>query len=83
LADGLHDWSRLAVPLFNDSLAFAEQLRKSTINFSQCSQIVLDTNRCVDLAALLGAASTGLLSISPPRLTVGDLRQPLVGTSAL
>jgi hypothetical protein len=30
----------------------------------------------------LGAASTGLLDINPPWLTVGDLRQPLVGTSA-
>jgi hypothetical protein len=42
---------------------------------------MLDTTRCVDLAALLGAASTGLLSISPPWITVGDFREPLVGTS--
>jgi hypothetical protein len=30
----------------------------------------------------LGTASTGLLSISPPWLPMGDLNQPLVGTSA-
>jgi hypothetical protein len=29
-----------------------------------------------------GAASTGVLSISPPRLPVGDFSQPLFGTSA-
>jgi hypothetical protein len=39
------------------------------------------TNRCVDLAAMLGAVSTGLLSSSPPQLPVGDCSQPLVGTS--
>jgi hypothetical protein len=44
--------------------------------------LVLDTTRCVYLAAILGAASTGLLSISPPRLTAGDFRQFFVGTSA-
>jgi hypothetical protein len=42
---------------------------------------VLDATRCVDLAALSGTASTGLLSISP-RLVVCDFRQPMVGTSA-
>jgi hypothetical protein len=31
------------------------------------------------IGRLLGAASTGLLSISPPQLPVGDLSQPLVG----
>jgi hypothetical protein len=42
---------------------------------------MLDTTRFVDLAAFLGTASTGLLNISP-QLTLGDFRQPLVGTSA-
>jgi hypothetical protein len=51
-------------------------------DYSKFSRIVLDINRCVDLAALLGAASTGLLSIGPPRLTVGDFRQPWISTSA-
>jgi hypothetical protein len=30
---------------------FASQLRKSTENLGQGSQLVLDTSRCVDLAA--------------------------------
>lgn len=46
-------------------------------------RIVLETNCCVDLAVFLGAASTGLLSISHTRLTVEDFRQPLVRASAL
>jgi hypothetical protein len=37
---------------------------------------------CVDLAAFLGAASSGLLSTSPSQLPVGDFRLPMVGTSA-
>jgi hypothetical protein len=31
LAEGLHDWGRRAVPLLNYNLAFALQLRKSTL----------------------------------------------------
>jgi hypothetical protein len=62
------------------TLAFASQPRKRTENLSQGTQVVLDTDRCVHMAAILGAASTGLLSVSPPQLTVGDCRQPLVGT---
>jgi hypothetical protein len=42
--------------------------RKTSVRVAE----VLDTNRCVDLAIFLGAASTGLLSIRPPRITVGD-----------
>jgi hypothetical protein len=57
---------RWAVPLLNYALAFALQLMKSAENLNQVSRIVLDTNRCVDLAALLRAASTGLLGIVPP-----------------
>jgi hypothetical protein len=66
----------------NCTLAFALQKRKSTQNLSQLSRVVLDTTRCVDLATFLRAASAGLLNISPPRLTVADFRQPLVGTCA-
>jgi hypothetical protein len=39
-----------------------------------------DMNNCLDLAPLLAAASTGLLGISPARLSVGDFWQPLVDT---
>jgi hypothetical protein len=48
----------------------------------QCSRLVLDTSR-VDLATFLGAASTGLLSVSLSRLTVGDFSQPVDGTSTM
>jgi hypothetical protein len=51
-ASCLHDGGRRAVPLLNYTLEFALQLKKSTENFSQGSRIVLDTTRCVDLAAL-------------------------------
>jgi hypothetical protein len=47
-------------------------LRKITENLSQGSRLVLDSSRCIDLAALLGAASTGQLSIGCPRLHVSD-----------
>jgi hypothetical protein len=72
---------RRAVPLFNYILAFALQLRKGTENLSKGSRVELDTTRCVDLATFFGAASTGLLSIGPPQLNVGDFRQPLIGTT--
>jgi hypothetical protein len=42
---------------------------------------VFDAARGVDLATLLGAALTAVLSISPPQLTMGDFRQPLLDTS--
>jgi hypothetical protein len=71
-----------AVPLLNYILAFALQRRQSTENLSKRRRIVLDTNHCVNLAALLAVASTDLLNISPPRLTVGNLRQPVGGKSA-
>jgi hypothetical protein len=41
-AEGLRDWGRRAVPLFNYTLAFALQLRKSTENLSQGSRVVGD-----------------------------------------
>jgi hypothetical protein len=69
------------VSLLNYILAYVLQLRKNTENLSQGSRIVLDTNRCVDFAALLGAASADLLSINPARFSVGDFSQTLVGTS--
>jgi hypothetical protein len=36
----------------------------------------------VDLIALLGETSTGLLSIGPRRLPLGNFRQPLIRISA-
>jgi hypothetical protein len=80
LAEGLHDWGRRAAPLLKYTMAFALQLRKSTEKLRVAEQ--LDTTRCANLAAFLGTASTGLLSISAPRLPVGDFSQPLVGRSA-
>jgi hypothetical protein len=74
-AEGFHDRGKQAMPQWNYILAFVLQLRKIMEILSQDSQIVLDTN-CVNLAA-----STGLLNFSP-LLTVGDFRQPLIGTSA-
>jgi hypothetical protein len=65
---------RQAVPLLSYTLAFALKLWKSTENHSQCSQMMSDNSRCVNLAALLGAASTDLLSISHLRLTWAWLR---------
>jgi hypothetical protein len=55
-------------PLCSYILEFAKQLRKSTENLSHGSWLVLDTIY-VNLVTL-----TGLLSISPPRLPVGDFR---------
>jgi hypothetical protein len=82
LADGLRNSGQMDRSLLNYTLAFALQLNKSTENLSQVSRIIIDTNRCVELATFLGAASTGLLSINHPRLVMGAFRQPLVGTSA-
>jgi hypothetical protein len=69
------------VPFLNYTLAFALQLSKSTEILSQGSRVV-ESTRCADLADVLGISSAGLLSISPPRLHVGDFSQPLVGTGA-
>jgi hypothetical protein len=41
----------------------------------------LSYTSCIKLAAFVGAASTGLQSVSAPRLPAGDLSLPLVGTS--
>jgi hypothetical protein len=41
-AEGLHDWGRRAVPLFNYTLAFALQLRKIMEYLSQCCRVVGD-----------------------------------------
>lgn len=69
------------VPLFNYTLPFPLQPRKSKEALNQGSREVFDTTHCVEFVKL-GAVSTGQLSISPPQLTVGDLRQLLVGTGA-
>jgi hypothetical protein len=67
--------------IFNFTLAFALQLRKSTENLSQGSLLVLHQT-LHRLAAFLGAASTGQQSVSPPRLPAGDCSLPLVGIGA-
>jgi hypothetical protein len=54
------------MPLSNHTLISALRLRKTTDNLYQESGLVLDTNRCVDLTAFLGAASTVPLCTSPP-----------------
>jgi hypothetical protein len=82
LVVGLRGWGKRAVPLLNCSLAFDLQFRKITENLSQRSRIVLGTTRCVDFAIFLGRASIALLAFRHLRLSVGDFRQPLVGTSA-
>jgi hypothetical protein len=51
-------------------------------NLSQCSLLTVDTSSCVNLAIFLCAASTGLLSISPLWMQMGNFSQPLSGTSA-
>jgi hypothetical protein len=62
------------VPLLNNALAFALQLRKITEKHSQGSRIVLDTNCCADLAALI-------LLYSHPWLRPCLTSDPLVGTT--
>jgi hypothetical protein len=68
-------------PFFSYNLGFPLQVKRSTENFSQVSRLVLDTSR-INLAAILRAASTGLPSISPRRLTVGVFSQSFAGASA-
>jgi hypothetical protein len=41
-AEGLHDWGRRDVPLFEYTLAFALQPRKSTENLGQGSRVIGD-----------------------------------------
>jgi hypothetical protein len=67
---------------FHLYLVICLQQRKSTENLSQDSQVVLDTNHCINLSAFL-LSSAGLISIIPPLLSVGDFRQALVGTGAI
>lgn len=49
-------------------------------NIRQRNRLMLVTHPCVDLAALSGAASTGLQIIGPSLLTVCDFIKPLVVT---
>jgi hypothetical protein len=80
LSEGLYDWVRQTVPLWNYTLVSALQLRKSTV--SRFSRVVRHYYSCADLAVSLGTASDGLLIFSPPRPQVCDFSQPLIGTSA-
>jgi hypothetical protein len=59
---------------FSYTLAFRSHLRKITENLSRSRRLALDTSRWLDFAAFLGAASTALHSISPPRLPVLSLK---------
>lgn len=62
-------------------MVFGLKLKRYTENLSQGRRVVLDTISCVEIATFLGEASNGLLLISPPRLTVGDFKQSIGGTS--
>jgi hypothetical protein len=55
LAEGLHDWGHAPFELYPGICLTAEEKHGK---LSQGSRIVLDTNCCVDLDALLGVAST-------------------------
>jgi hypothetical protein len=79
LAEGHHDCETRAVPLLNYTLEFDLQLRKCTENVRTFGR---ETTRCAEITVFLRTASTGLLSVSPTRLPVGDFSQPLVGISA-
>jgi hypothetical protein len=46
------------------------------------TMMMIMTNRCVNLAALLDTALTSLLSISHPQLALCHFTWPLVGTHA-
>jgi hypothetical protein len=72
LAEGLHDLGSRSMYLLHLCSGVSLQLGKSMENLSHGSRLVLDTSRCVDLVEILGAVSTGLLSIGPPRLSVDD-----------
>jgi hypothetical protein len=63
LAEGLHDWRTRAVPLFKLYLGICLTTEEEHGNLSQGSRLVL-RRLCVDFVAFLGAASTGLLSMS-------------------
>jgi hypothetical protein len=80
-AECLHGWGRRAMSLLNYTLAFEIQLRKSTQNLSQVWRVVRN-HSLLWFGCFSGAAKTGLLIISPPRLHVGVFSQPSVGTSA-
>jgi hypothetical protein len=68
-ADGLHDWGRRTMSLLNSTPSFVLQRRESTGSLSPCSRVVGDY-----LLRRIGrTTSTGLLSISPPRLLVDDI----------
>jgi hypothetical protein len=75
LVEGVCDWGkslwlktsrtgRAGSPLiFNYTLEFALQFRKNAENLGQVCRLALNTSHCVDVVALLGAASSGLLSV--------------------
>jgi hypothetical protein len=81
LAEGLHDWGQAGRATFelNPGIYLTTKEKHGK---PWGSRMVLDTNRCAVLTALLGAVSTGLLGIGHPRLTAGDFIHPLVCTSA-
>jgi hypothetical protein len=79
LAEIPHDWERQAVLLLNYNLAFAFKLRKSTTNLSEGNRVVGDYS-LRQLGCLFRDSIGWPVSISTPRLLVGDFSQPSVGT---
>jgi hypothetical protein len=70
-----------AVPIFQLYPSICLTNGKKAEDLRQGSWLVLDTNRCVDLAAFLGPAPSGMLSMGLPRLLTSDFSQPLDSTS--
>jgi hypothetical protein len=81
-AQGFHDWGSAGLVSFQlypgICLITEEKQEKSQTGLPR-SVRHYSLRR---LRPLFGAASTGLLSISPPRLTAGDFREPLLGKTA-
>lgn len=79
LAEGVHGCGRRAAAPLNYTMAFAFQL-KSTESLNHCSRVDEDSLRRT--CRLFETASAGLVTISPPRLNVGDFSRPSVGASS-
>lgn len=62
-------------------LEFSFQLRKSTENLGEDCRVLIH-HLLADVTVILWTDSVLLFGISPPRLPVCDISQPLVGTSA-
>jgi len=69
------------LPLLDYALAFTLQLGKLNENPNNRRQRKLQTNCCVNLAALLAAASDASLSLQLPLDKTAGVRQPSISTS--